>query len=289
MRVLYRPADDDLDPMAQHRVAAESVLALLRPASDSPAPMGTRAPSEPGSVLVRSFAAEAFPPSPDPALLINLTDLFHDRLPLHDQVWSQDIPQRIAAAFSAITQLPQPLQLAFACHLSIAWYLGTQLHPKRGIAVIPLQSGPTGPVPWDGTTARLPDGAPGWQQSERDLQAGDDLAVVLSITRPALADADRAIEGLRLPIGHRLHLELPEPGISAIHDGSHARWLVDDLIRSVLPLLQQQRPGRLHLFPACPAAFAFLLGQQSAALGSTTVYEFAFGSANRSYSAGMQT
>jgi hypothetical protein len=57
----------------------------------------------------------------------------------------------------------------------------------------------------------------------------------------------------------------------------------------VLPLLQQNRPGRLHLFAACPAAFAFLLGQQSAALGPTTVYEFAFGSANRSYSAGMQT
>lgn len=287
VRVLYRPADEDLDPMAQHRVAAESVLALLRPASVSPASMGTSAPSEPGSVLVRSFAAEAFPPSPDPALLINLTDLFHGRLPLHDQVWSQDIPQRIAAAFSAITQLPKPLQIAFACHLSIAWYLGTQLHPKRGIAVIPWQNGSTGPVPWDGTTARLPDGAPGWQQSERDLQAGDDLAVVVSLTRPVLADADRAIEELQLPIGHRLHLELPEPGTTAIHDGPHARWLVDALIRTALPLVQQHRPPRLHLFAACPAAFAFLLGQQADALGPTTVYEFAFNNPSRSYWAGM--
>jgi hypothetical protein len=240
-------------------------------------------------VLVRSFAPQAAAPPLDPALLLDLTDLFHDRLPIGDQVWSQEIPQRIDSCLPAITHLVQPVQIALACHLSIAWALGTRLNPKRGIAVTPLQSGPGGFEIWDGSNARLPDGTPGWQQSERDLQAGDDLAVVLSITRPALADADRAIEGLRLPIGHRLHLELPEPGISAIHDGSHARWLVDDLIRSVLPLLQQQRPGRLHLFPACPAAFAFLLGQQSAALGSTTVYEFAFGSANRSYSAGMQT
>ncbi|MFM7239491.1 MAG: phosphotransferase, partial [Cyanobium sp.] len=31
LRVLYRPADEDLDPIAQHRLAAESVLALLQP------------------------------------------------------------------------------------------------------------------------------------------------------------------------------------------------------------------------------------------------------------------
>jgi hypothetical protein len=78
--------------------------------------------------------------------------------------------------------------------------------------VTPLQSGPGGFEIWEGSNARRPEGAPGWQESERNLQAGDDLAVVVSLTRPALADADRAIEKLRLPIGHRTHLELPEPG-----------------------------------------------------------------------------
>jgi hypothetical protein len=286
VRVLYRPADDDLDPIAQHQVAAESVLALLRPASGSPAATGSRSVSEPAIVLVRSFASTA---PLDPALLLDLTDLFHDRLPLRDQVWGQDIPQRIGACLPAITRMAQPVQIAFACHLSIAWALGTQLNPKRGMAVTPLQIGPEGFELWDGTSARLPDGAPGWQQRERDLQRGNELAVVLSLSRPALADADRAIEELRLPIGHRLHLELPEPGINAIHDGSHARWLVDALIRAVLPLAQKHRPPRLHLFAACPAAFAFLLGQQADALGPTTVYEFAFNHPSRSYSAGMKT
>ncbi|MFM7266433.1 MAG: SAVED domain-containing protein, partial [Cyanobium sp.] len=169
-------------------------------------------------------------------------------------------PSRAAAAPGCRWQ--PPLRLAFACHLSIAWYAGTQINPKRGFAVTPLQSGPEGPQLWDGSTARRPEGAPGLQQSERALQAGDDLALVVSLTRPALADAERAIAELQLPIGHRLHLEQPEPGPSAIVDGPHARWLVDALIRATLPLVQQHRPPRLHLFAACPAAFAFLLGQQ---------------------------
>jgi hypothetical protein len=103
------------------------------------------------------------------------------------------------------------LRLAFACHLSIAWFTGTKLNPKRVIALNPLQSGPEGSQPWDGSTALLPEGPPGLQQSERALQAGDDLALVVSLTRPALADAERAIEELQLPIGHRLRASCAPP------------------------------------------------------------------------------
>jgi hypothetical protein len=282
IRVLYRPADEDLDPIAQHQVAAESVLALLRPPSNKPSS------SEPATLMVRSFAPQASAPPHNPALLLDLSDLFNDRLPISDQVWSHAILQRVSAFLPAITRLQQAVQLAFACHLSIAWYLGTQLNPKRGIAVTPLQSGPGGSQLWDGSTARLPQGAPAWQLSEQALKTGDDLALVVSLTRPALTDAARAIEELQLPAGYRLHLELPAPGPSAIIDGPHARWLVDALIRATLPLVQHHRPPHLHLFAACPAAFAFLLGQQAAALGPTTVYEFAFNHPSRRYSAGMR-
>lgn len=58
---------------------------------------------------------------------------------------------------------------------------------------------------------------------------------MLSVTRQALADAEREIEEMQLPIGHRLHLELPDPENGAISDGSHAHWLVNALIRAALP------------------------------------------------------
>jgi hypothetical protein len=92
LRVLYCPEDDDLVPVAQHRVAAESVLALLRPANGSPSSTWNGPLPEAATVLVRSRAYKASSPSQDPALLLDLTDLFHDRLPLTDQVWSHDIP-----------------------------------------------------------------------------------------------------------------------------------------------------------------------------------------------------
>lgn len=284
LRVLYRSPDADIDPAIQQRAAAESVLALLSPASAS---CSESSSTDPSTVLVHSLGTQPPPQPHDPALLLDLTDFFHDRDPLHDQVWAGAIPQRIAAILPAIKGLPQPLQLSFACHLSIAWYLGTQLNPKRGVAISPLQGGPTGSVLWDSTTPRLPDGATGWQLSEQKLNSGDDLALVLSVTRPALADAEREIEEMQLPIGHRLHLELPEPGNGAISDGSHAHWLVNALVLAALPLVQQHRPPRLHLFPACPVAFAFLLGQQADALGPTTVCEFAFNRPSRRYQPGM--
>jgi hypothetical protein len=302
LRVLYRSPDADIDPAIQQRAAAESVLALLTPASATtqtaasasshpPETLSTSSsgalPSKPPTLLVRSFASQPPPPPHDPALLLDLTDLFHGRDPRHEQVWADVIPQRIAAILPAIKCLPQPLQLSLACHLSIAWYLGTQLNPKRGVAISPLQGGPTGSVLWDSTTPRLPEGASGWQPSQQKLNSGDDLALVLSVTRQALADAEREIEEMQLPIGHRLHLELPDPENGAISDGSHAHWLVNALIRAALPLVQQHRPPRLHLFAACPVAFAFLLGQQADALGPTTVYEFDFNHPSRRYTPGM--
>jgi hypothetical protein len=46
---------------------------------------------------------------------------------------------------------------------------------------------------------------------------------------------------------------------------------------------------RIHVFAAAPASLMFLVGQEAGALGPTTVYEFSFGSAERTYQPGMAT
>jgi hypothetical protein len=240
-------------------------------------------------VVVRSFPARA----PDPATLalppLDLTDLFNDRDPILESVWWREIPQRIAEALPAIASLPQPLVLALQTHLSIAWYLGTQLTAKHGMSVLLRQRVDTGEEIWDGSIPKQPPEASRWQQKEIVLNRGDDLALVVSATWPALADAEQAIEVLQLPIQRLLHLELPEPGNGAIADGSHARWLADALIRAAHGLVQRHRPPRIHLFAACPVSLAFLLGQQARALGPTTVYEFAMEDGSRAYRPGMAT
>jgi hypothetical protein len=83
------------------------------------------------------------------------------------------------------------------------------------------------------------------------------------------------------------HAQLPKPGSASIQDGGHARWLADTLTNTLREAVVQTRPGRLHLFPACPVSLAFLLGQQADALGPTTVYEFDSNHPSRRYTPGM--
>ena len=271
-----KPADFYLDQ-------SEALQALPQP---PPTPLGS-APAKGSSVVIRSFP----PRVPDPANLalppLDLTDLFIDRDPIHAEVWSREIPPRIAQALPALAILPQPLLLALQTHLSIAWFIGTKLTPKVGISVLLRQRTNAGEEIWDGSIPQEPPEASRWQVSDMELNRGDDLALVVSVTRPALADAERSIRSLALPIRHLLHVQLPEISQSAIADGSHARWLADELVRQASRLVQAHLPPRIHLFLACPAALAFLLGQQAEALGPTTVYEFPYNHPSRCYRPGM--
>ena len=288
--VFYRPEpDDNLDLALQHRIAAESVLALLSPEAVPPAQPASPPPALTPNLIVRSWSTPPpFPAGPD-VVQIDLSDLFDGRQPRHLSVWSHDIPQRLAAALPAIRSLGQPLRPQLFAHLSIAWSLGALLNPKAGYQLEPLQLSGGQTVFWPLAPGRLPPGAEGWLVDCVDEGEGTDLALVISVSKPALAEARQAIPRLNLPLAATYHASLPEPGNGAIVDGSHARWLADALILAIHGLRAEQRPQRLHLFPACPVAFLLLLGQQAEACGPTTVYEFAYGEADPMYSAGMAT
>ena len=143
--------------------------------------------------MIRSFPQRA----PDPANLalppLELADLFIDRDPIHEEVWSREVPQRIAQVLPALASLPQPLLLALHTHLSIAWYLGTKLTPKVGMSVLLRQRTPAGEVIWDGSKPMAPPEASRWQMREVALNRGDDLALVVSVARHALPDVERSI------------------------------------------------------------------------------------------------
>jgi hypothetical protein len=249
-------------------------------------PPDSRPPLQP-LVVVRSFASRG----PDPSGLaippLNLTDLFDDRQPIHDNVWSHDIPQRVEEVLPALARLPQPLLLALQTHLSIGWYLGTLLTPKRGFSVNVSQRTSAGEVIWDLSRAQPPVDGRGWQVTEKPLNRGRDLAVVVSATHDVLVDVTRAIDSLALPIGRLAHARLPEPGPDAVADGGHARWLADDLVRQVRELVVAAPPRRVHVFAACPVGLMLLLGQRARAWGPSTVYEFDFDDGSRRYVPGM--
>jgi len=202
-------------------------------------------------------------------------------------VWNRDIPEREAAFLPALADLPQPLVLALQTHLSIGWYLGTLLNPKRGFNVNVSQRTNAGEIVWDLARAQPPNTNGGWLVTEESLNRGQDLALVVSVTHDARLDAKRAIDTLALPIGRLAHASLTEPGPDAVVDGGQARWLADALARQVRELVVADSPRRLHVFAACPVGLMLLLGQRADSWGPSTVYEFAFEDGSRSYFPGM--
>jgi hypothetical protein len=238
---------------------------------------------------VRSFSRFAHVPETDGVCVVDVTDLFDGRMPLDQTVWAGQVRERLDAVLPHVERLAQPVHVALDAHLSIAWYVGYLLDPKSGIPVLLRQRVKGKGIQfWDVATATRPDGATTWTLSTEDAP-GDEMAVVISVTHSGLADSQRYVRESLPAVGTIVHAALPELGPQAIKDGSHARWLADELVRMLAARIAELRPKHVHVFPACPASLAFLLGQDTRVLGPVTLYEFDFGSATRAYRPGMTT
>lgn len=240
---------------------------------------------------VRSFTRFVPPVETEAACVVDMADLFDGRRPLQAETWSTDVPARLEAALPSVEALRQPVQVAIDAHLSIAWYVGHLLDPKAGIRVaIRQKTRGKGVEVWDVSCSRQPAGAPAWELATGvENELATDLAVVVSVTHDALEDAARHVRATLPAVREIVHARLPQQGHQAIVDGPHACWLADELVRLLAPKVAELRPPHVHVFPACPASLAFLLGQGGRALGPTTIYEYQFGEASRAYAPGMST
>jgi len=248
------------------------------------------APPFKSTFAIRSFKKFAHIPIMDGACVVDLTDLFDNRWPIVEDYWSRQVGRRLKKAIPKLERLIQPVQVALDVHLSIAWYVGHLLNPKSGISVVlPQRIKAKGIELWDISNPHLPRGASSWRFSREKLHKGRDIALVISVTHPALSDAKRHIVTFLPSVGTILHFELPILGASSVQDGGHARWLADELVHKVGSYVSAHRPSSIHVFPACPASIMFLIGQEADAIGPTTIYEFGFGDKERRYFAGMST
>ena len=245
----------------------------------------TKEPPFRSTCAIRSFGRFALVPETDAHLIVDLTPLFRGREPVDDAVWAKTIRERLEEVLPQIDQLPKPVQLALDAHLSIGWFAGTLLDAKAGIPILLRQKGYGTVALWD--TAK-PSARPddGWQVSVERLIDSPDLALAISITHDVAAEA-RAV-AVSAAMGSFVHARLSTPGGAAVKDGGHGVWLADELASAVREIVREQKAARIHIFPACPVAFAFLLGQRSGALGPATMYEYDFG-ASKAYRAAIST
>ncbi|MDF1543235.1 MAG: SAVED domain-containing protein [Anaerosomatales bacterium] len=171
--------------------------------------------------------------------------------------------------------------LLLECHCSVAFLAGYELDRKSGTQVFPVQKGVRKSV-WKPGTSGSTSCSEWTATSSATSASGDDVAVVVSVSRDALADVNSFIKSLP-SIGTIVDTR-PVSGVGqrAVVDADHAVALADtlaDVIRAHRP----KTGGTTHLFISCPNAVAFFLGQHRGALGKVQLYEFDF-EGERSYS-----
>lgn len=106
-------------------------------------------------------------------------------------------------------------------------------------------------------------------------RAGDDVAVVISLTHDATPDVIRFVEAQGMVNKTLTITTNTGPGRDSLRNGEHARtWAhsARDLLRLEFGKLER-RPTRLHLFMAGPAGGALLLGHNWNLMPETVVYE----------------
>lgn len=164
--------------------------------------------------------------------------------------------------------------LLLECHSSIAFLAGYELDRKSGTQAFPVQKGVRKAVWKPGTSTSTANSE--WEMTTSATSSdGDDVAVVVSVSRDALADVKAYAERVSVigtVVGAR-----PASGVGqrAIADADHAVALAD----SLAGVIRSRRPrngGTTHLFVAAPNALAFFLGQHRGALGKVQLYEFDF-------------
>jgi hypothetical protein len=172
--------------------------------------------------------------------------------------------------------------LLLECHSSVAFLAGYELDRKSDAQVFPVQKGVRKSVWKPGNSTSTANNA--WATTTSTVGSGNDVAVVVSVSRDALADVKAYADGSSV-IGTVIDAR-PAAGVGqrAVVDADHAIALADSLAE-VIRAHWPKNGGTTHLFIAAPNALAFFLGQHRGALGKVQLYEFDFeGERTGSYS-----
>lgn len=172
--------------------------------------------------------------------------------------------------------------LLLECHSSVAFLAGYELDRKSGAQVFPVQKGVRKSVWKPGTSPSTENSA--WVTTTTTVGSGNAVAVVVSVSREALADVKTYANSSSV-IGTVVDAR-PAAGVGqrAVVDADHAIALADSLAE-VIRAHRAPNGAPTHLFIAAPNALAFFLGQHRGALGKVQLYEFDFeGERGGSYS-----
>ena len=231
-------------------------------------------PDDRKNISIRSFTdgpTDYLDAGPDSTL--SLVDLFEDRRLREGCDWDADVRPAVETFLTRVRQTDKSIRLFLDSHSSIAFLSGAMLGFKIATHVELNQKG-RGPT----TVWRSDDGkvGPAAKTEFYSVGSGDDVAVVVSLSRNALADVETYVKASVQSVGRILHVVPANgPGQKSLAGGEHAADLADqiaDAVKTLRPPVGAQR----HFFISAPNAFTFFMGQHRDSMGPVTLYEFDF-------------
>ncbi|MHA1559828.1 MAG: SAVED domain-containing protein [Alphaproteobacteria bacterium] len=237
------------------------------------------------AIAIRSFlgpAADIVGASSENTLL--LTDDFRQRYLQDGREWQRDIRPKVEAFLRDAVRKSASLRLILDAHVSIAFLAGVVLDLKSGVQTQLVQKGRVGAKTWradDGSAAK---GA-SFDVIDEPLGAGRDIAIAISVSQPAAAQA-RAYITAQLPdVGKLISFAMPAgPGQQSVVGGEHAAALAEQVSIHLRTVKADDPDAVVHVFAACPNSLLFFLGQQHQSIAPCIVYEFDFDRrGNKSY------
>ena len=228
-------------------------------------------------IAIRSFlgpAADIVGAAPENTLL--LTDHFRQRYLQDDREWQRDIRPKVEAFLRDAVKKSASLRLILDAHASIAFLAGAVLDLKSGVQTHLIQKGRVGARTWRADDASAAKGAR-FDIIDEHLGAGGDVAIAISVSQPAAAQA-RAYVRKQLPdVGTLISFAMPTgPGQQSVAGGEHAAVLAEQ-VSNHLRIVKAENPDAVvHIFAACPNGVLFFLGQHHQGIAPCIVYEFDF-------------
>ncbi|MEQ8191412.1 MAG: SAVED domain-containing protein [Candidatus Eremiobacterota bacterium] len=193
---------------------------------------------------------------------LDLTSYFDERYPITESYWQKEIPESIDSFLKkeTIKNLPPPIHIFFDCHLSIAFLVGSLLDPKFGLQIVPAHKTRTNSYEFWYDTENLKHSL--WKSNINSTEKinTDEVIIEISITNPV---ENHLIPFLKAKGLDKLPILSFEPingiGQKAICNGEHA-WQLGMELQTILRSSFTSKCQKMHLFFSCPAAFAYILG-----------------------------
>lgn len=228
-------------------------------------------------IAIRSFlgpAADIVGAAPENTLL--LTDHFRQRYLQDDRKWQRDIRPMVEAFLRDAVKKSANLRLILDAHASIAFLAGAVLDLKSGVQTHLVQKGRVGARTWradDGTAAK---GAR-FDVVDEPVGAGREIAIAISISQPAAAQARAYVRTLLPAVGTLIAFAIPTgPGQQSVAGGAHAAALAEQISNHLRIVKADDPDAVVYIFAACPNSVLFYLGQQHQGIAPCIVYEFDF-------------